>query len=85
MIAYPMAPDACFVAIVRGQFPPTQILAEATLNPGGTNFYQGLVASKAERQVICRPDHFFIELSATVSKFLGTNTRHMHPSPTPIW
>lgn len=85
IVAYPMAPDACFVATVLGSFPPTQVLGEATLNPGGTIYYQKLAASKAEREAICNPENFSSALAATVSEFLGTDSKHMHHSPTPNW
>jgi Protein of unknown function (DUF4238) len=85
VIVYPLAPDACFTATVIGSFPPSQLQGDLLLKPTETLFYQRLVASKADREVICHPDHFSPPLSATVAEHLGADTRSIHHSRVPNW
>lgn len=85
VIAYPLAPDACFVATVFGSFPPSQLQGDLQLKAGQTHYYQRLVASKADREVICHPAHFSEELVATITPHLGMNKRFIHHSKLPNW
>lgn len=84
-IIYPLAPDRCFVATVLGSFPPSQYQAERTLRSGESKELQRLIASRAERQVICRPDHLSPDLISLVDRHLGTDARVIRLSTFADW
>jgi hypothetical protein len=84
-IVYPLSPTQCFVATVIGNFPPRQIQAEHQLKTGESAQYVRLIARCAEREVICHPSHYSVEVSELIGEVIGSSPRFIKHSTTPEW
>lgn len=83
-ILYPLSPDKCFSAtVVGGVFPPRQLQLEQQLEPGRSLEVVRLIASTADREVICHPQHDSAELRALLSAHLSTESIYPRLGVTP--
>ena len=84
-IVYPLSPTHCFVATVLEQFPPRQTQAERRLKPGKAADYNRLIASCAEREIICHPQYYSSDVDSLLEDIIGTSPRYMKHSTMPEW
>ena len=84
-IVYPMSPTHCFIATVLEKFPPRQVQAEGRVKQGKTAQYIRLIASCAEREVICHPHYYSTDLQPLIADVIGTSPRYFRHSTIPEW
>jgi len=77
-ILYPLSPAKCFSATVAGGFfPPRQLQLESSLTAGQTVDFVKLIASTADREVICHVDNVSSNLVELLTAYLAIDSGYI--------
>jgi hypothetical protein len=77
-IVYPLSPGKCFSATVAGGiFPPRQLQLESSLTIGQNLDFVKLIASTADREVICHIDNVNSDLVELLAASLAIDSGHI--------